>query len=51
MKILTVLFADDTAMVKEGTDKAELARELEQELNTATEWFRANKLSLNVKKN
>ena len=50
MKILTVLFADDTAMVKEGTDMEELARQLEQELETATEWFRANKLSLNVKK-
>ena len=50
MQILTVLFADDTAMVKEGTDMEELATELEQKLETATEWFRANKLSLNVKK-
>jgi hypothetical protein len=50
MQILTVLFADDTAMVKEGNDREKLSRSLERELTTATDWFRANKLSLNVKK-
>jgi hypothetical protein len=50
LKALTVLFADDTAIMMEGTDEEELGREVERELGVAVEWFRANKMSLNVKK-
>jgi hypothetical protein len=49
-KLSTILFADDTALVGKGTDVQELAKEMEKDLEGITEWFRANKLSLNTKK-
>jgi hypothetical protein len=50
LKAMTVLFADDTAIMLEGTDGEELGKEMEKELGVAVDWFRANKMSLNVKK-
>jgi hypothetical protein len=50
LKAMTVLFADDTAIMLEGTDGEELGRKMEKELGAAVDWFRANKMSLNVKK-
>ena len=50
LKAMTVLFADDTAIMLEGTGEEELGKEMEKELGVAVDWFRANKMSLNVKK-
>jgi hypothetical protein len=47
---MTVLFADDTAIMLEGTSGEKLEKEMERELEKAVEWFKANKMSLNVKK-
>ena len=46
----TILFADDTTIYLSSTDITYLYRSANQDLETLTEWFRSNKLSLNVGK-
>ena len=45
-----ILFADDTTIYITGKDKKELFFEMNSELLSLTEWFNANKLSLNISK-
>ena len=47
---LTLLFADDTTFQVSGQDLDQLFDHANFELEKATVWFRANKLTLNVKK-
>ena len=44
------LFADDTTLVKTGTDLDYLYQQMNKELHDVEMWCRANKLSLNSKK-
>ena len=46
----TNLFADDTSLAKSNCNLQELILESNLELEKAQNWFRANKLSLNVSK-
>ena len=45
-----ILFADDTTIYKSSRDINELYESMNYELNILDDWFRANKLSLNVGK-
>ena len=45
------LFADDTTFQVSGTDLNELFNLANIELEKSAVWFKANKLTLNVKKN
>ena len=45
-----ILFADDTTIYKKSSNLSELYSTLNTELNALADWFRANKLSLNVGK-
>ena len=45
-----VLFADDTNIFAEGRDPAELAGRVNRGLGMLSEWFRCNRLTLNLKK-
>jgi hypothetical protein len=45
-----LLFADDTAIYETSSDVTKLYKSLNANLNTLADWFRANKLSLNVSK-
>lgn len=45
-----VLFADDTTLYQSSDNIRELYRIMNNELNILSDWFRANKLSLNVSK-
>ena len=47
---LTLLFADDTTFQVSGSDLNQLFSYANSELEKSTVWFRANKLTLNVKK-
>jgi hypothetical protein len=48
-KLLTViLFADDTNIFYSHNDPAILTRVLKEETEKLSEWFKANKLSLNL---
>ena len=47
---LTLLFADDTTFQVSGTDLNELFNIANIELEKSAVWFKANKLTLNVKK-
>ena len=47
---LTLLFADDTTFQVSGLDLSELFNIANTELEKSAVWFRANKLTLNVKK-
>ena len=44
------LYADDTALVAKGKNKAEIEWKLQRNLTTAHNWLDANKLSLNILK-
>ena len=46
----SILFADDTTFQLTGNDMAELFAKANIELAKASEWFAANKLTLNIKK-
>ena len=46
----TILFADDTTIYKSSNDIAKLHNEINKNLHTLTDWFCANKLSLNISK-
>ena len=45
-----ILFADDTTLHMSGNDKRQLFLDMENELSLLTDWFHANKLSINYKK-
>ena len=47
---LTLLFADDTTFQVSGVDLDQLFAHANSELEKSTNWFKANKLTLNVKK-
>ena len=47
----TVLYADDTTIITENDDIKTLEKDSNTKLNLAVDWFRANKLTLNEKKN
>ena len=47
---LTLLFADDTTFQYSGNNIATLFEKCNSELKKAATWFKANKLTLNVKK-
>ena len=43
-----ILFADDTTIVYASNDIQTLFQVVNQDLEMATDWFRANKLSINA---
>ena len=45
-----ILFADDTTLCQSSKNIEELYTSMNSELKILTDWFRANKLSLNIKK-
>ena len=45
-----ILFADDTTIVYTSDDLQTLFQSVNQDLDMATDWFRANKLSINAQK-
>ena len=45
-----ILFADDTTLYHSDSDFTKLRREIESDLKTLSDWFAANKLSLNISK-
>ena len=49
-EFFTLLFADDTTFQVSGFDTPHLFEAANHELQNASNWFRANKLTLNVKK-
>ena len=49
-KLFFLLFADDTNIFIKGSNLTELSNIVNTELTNVSTWFRANKLSLNVKK-
>ena len=49
-KLLTLLFADDTAGMKSGLNLDALIKEVNIEINKLANWFRANKMAVNVSK-
>ena len=46
----SILFADDTTIYISSNNISNLYRDMNIELDNLTDWFRANKLSLNVTK-
>ena len=46
----TILFADDTTLFQSGLDRKQLFTDLRNDLALLIDWFRANKLSLNISK-
>ena len=49
-KLFTILFADNTTILIEGTQVNSIITSLNSELAKLTDWFKANKLSINVSK-
>ena len=49
-ELFTLLFADDTTFQVSGLDIQNLVETANCELEKASNWFKANKLTLNVKK-
>ena len=49
-KLFTILFADDTTILIEGTQVNSTITSLNSELAKLTDWLKANKLSINVSK-
>ena len=49
-KLLTLLFADDTAGMKSGLNLDDLIKEVNVEVNKLANWFKANKMAVNVSK-
>ena len=49
--IKTIMFADDTNLFLSGKNIIEIGKQFNNELIVLTEWFNANLLSLNIKKN
>ena len=48
--LFSILFADDTTVLIEGTSMNTMITSLNWELAKLTEWLNANKLSINVSK-
>ena len=48
--VKTFLYADDTALVVNGTDLAEVSNKLNDALRHANTWFKNHRLSLNLSK-
>ena len=46
----TLLYADDTTLINEDNDLKELEKKANHTVKTAADWFKANKLTLNAKK-
>ncbi len=46
----TILFADDTTVFKTGTNLPTLYHQVNQDLDTLNDWFKANQLSINPTK-
>ena len=46
----TILFADDTTIYKSGKQVTNIYEDMNNELQVLADWFRANKLSLNISK-
>lgn len=46
----SILFADDTSFVVEGSDLLEMCTKVSSEMNKLHKWFKVNKLSLNLSK-
>ena len=49
-KVSTIMFADDTNLFLTHDNVKEMFHTMNNELSNYTEWFQANKLSLNVDK-
>ena len=49
--LLTLLFADDTAVVDSDTDLPTLISRVNIEIQKIANWFRTNKMAVNVSKN
>ena len=47
---VSILFADDTTILIEGTQVNSMITSLNSELAKLTDWLKANKLSINVSK-
>ena len=45
-----ILFADDTTVYISGKDQSQLSKLMMEDMKRLTDWFRANKLSLNLSK-
>ena len=50
IKSSSILFADDTTIYLTGKDKTKLFLDMKNDLVNLIDWFRANKLSLNISK-
>ena len=50
LNLMTILFADDTSLISSHNNLNSLENIVNQNLNEATSWFIANKLTLNAKK-
>ena len=48
--LLTLLFADDTAVIDSDTDLPTLINRVNKEIQKIANWFRTNKMSVNVSK-
>ena len=48
--LYNILYADDTSILSSGSDLQKLVREMNRELELISEWFKANKLTLNIDK-
>ena len=46
----TILYADDTTLINEDVDLNSLEVRTNKQIETASDWFKANKLTLNAKK-
>ena len=45
-----IIFADDTTIYHAGTNRTEVYRNMNSDLETLSDWFKANKLSVNASK-
>ena len=49
-RLTSILFADDTSCLIEGTDLSDMCIQLSTEMNKLSTWLKTNRLSLNVSK-
>ena len=49
--LFTIMFADDTSVFIEGQSYGNVCQLLNEELGKCDNWIKANKLTLNLKKN
>ena len=48
--VVVFIFADDTTIYHTGTNQTEVYRKMNSDLETLSDWFKANKLSVNSSK-